>query len=121
MCRSAGEATLYLLVHVAKSMLTFSYAFYTRPCLSPCRLKKPKRHVTADIDFEAGHAKTVHNPLHTMAEDAYPTMERTIEESFAAVPAEVYPNTGAHVTERDIDSLPWPKFEEFDIQPPKKH
>ena len=90
-------------------------------CVYPCRLKKPKRHVTADGEFEASHVTTVTNPLHTMAEDAYPTLERTIKESSAAVPAEVHTNACANVTEADIDSLPWPKFEEFNFGPPKKY
>ena len=89
-----------------------------QPCIiSPCRLKKLKQHVTTDGEFEAGHVKTVHNPLHNMVEDAYPTMETTIKESSALVPSEVYPNPGANATEVDIDSLPWPKLEEFDIGP----
>ena len=73
--------------------------------------------MTTDGEFEEGHATTVTNPLHTMAEDAYPTLESTIKECSAAVPAEVHPNTGANVTDVDIDSLPWPKFEEFDFGP----
>ena len=90
----------------------------TQPCVSPCRLKKPKRHVTTDWEFEVGHAKTVHNPLHNMAVDAFPTLEKTIEENSVPGVLKVYPNAGANATVPDIDSLSWPKLEDFDFGPP---
>ena len=43
------------------------------------------------------------NPLHSMAEDAFPTLEKTIEDSSVlAGPFEVHPHAGAKVA--DIDS-----------------
>ena len=73
--------------------------------------------MTADVEFEGGHTKTIHNPLHTLAEDAFPNVESTIKESSADAPSAVYPNPGANATGVDIDSLSWPKLEEFDVGP----
>jgi len=73
--------------------------------------------MTADVEFEAGHTKTIHNPLHNIAEDAFPNLESTIKESSADVPSAVYTNASANATDVDIDSLPWPKLEEFDVGP----
>ena len=63
--------------------------------------KNPRRHLTGDMD--ADHMKIMTNPLHSMVEDAFPTLERTIEEnSVLAGPFEVHPSAGAKVA--DIDS-----------------
>ena len=63
--------------------------------------KNPRRHLTGDMD--ADHMKIMTNPLHSMAEDAFPTLERTIEDSSVpAGPFEVHPSAGAKVA--DVDS-----------------
>ena len=52
------------------------------------------QHLTDDFDVD--HIKIMKNPLHTTTEDAYPTMERTIEESPAPDSAEVHTNAAAN-------------------------
>ena len=57
----------------------------------------------------------VTNPLHSISNVASSTLERTIEDSSAS--GKVYPNAGTK--EVDFDSIPWPNFEDFDME--KKH
>lgn len=47
-------------------------------------------------DLDSGPVKIVTNPLHSMAEDAFLTLERTIEDGSTLDPFEVHPNAGAH-------------------------
>lgn len=54
-------------------------------------------------NFDADHVKVMKNPLHSMAEDALPSMENSTEEISAACRYEVQPNAGARVS-ADIDS-----------------
>ena len=68
--------------------------------LSTCRRRKLRWHATDD--WEANNVKTVANPLHSMAENAFPTLESSIKDSSA--PVEVHLNAGAKVV-ADIDSL----------------
>lgn len=42
--------------------------------------------------------------MHSMVEDAFPTLEGTIKDSSA--PVEVHPNAGAIANGVDIDSIP---------------
>ena len=55
-------------------------------------------------DWETGHehVKTVTNPLH-VAEDAFPTLERTIEDS--CTPLEVHANASAKAVDNAYVSL----------------
>ena len=52
------------------------------------------QHMTDDLD--AGPVKVVTNPLHSMAEDAFLTLEKTIEDDPTLDPFEVHPNASAH-------------------------
>ena len=47
-------------------------------------------------DLDAGPVKVVTNPLHSMAEDAFLTLEKTIEDDPTLDPFEVHPNASAH-------------------------
>lgn len=53
-------------------------------------------------DLDADNVKVMKNPLHSMAGDVLPSMERSAEEISAACRYEVQPNAGAGVS--DIDS-----------------
>ena len=52
------------------------------------------QHLTDDFDVD--HIKVMKNPLHMTAEDAFPNMERTIEESSAPDSAEMHANAAAN-------------------------
>lgn len=52
------------------------------------------QHLTDDFDVD--HIKVMKNPLHMTAEDAFPNMERTIEESSAPDSAEMHTNAAAN-------------------------
>ena len=53
-------------------------------------------------NLDVDHVKVMQNPLHSMADDALPSMERSTEDISAACRYEVQPSAGARVS--DIDS-----------------